>query len=369
MKNYQILERELIKSPRTWLVTGVAGFIGSNLLLEVLQFGQRVVGIDNLSTGHRRNLEEVRDQVGSARWACFNWMEADITDRLACRKACMGVDCVLHQAALGSVPRSIVYPEITHHNNVSGFMSMLIEAKDAGVKRFVYASSSSVYGDHPALPKVEDQVGDCLSPYAASKKANELYAAVFSKCYGIECIGLRYFNVFGPRQDPHGPYAAVIPKWINSMLRGDTVVIHGDGETSRDFCYVKNVVQANLCAATICNPNALNTVYNVAAGGRTTLNELYEMLRIHLIKERPDLSDASPAYDDFRSGDIRHSNADIGKARRLLNYQPTHQIAAGLIAGLKWYLVNPVTVVNTSQRRSTECYPTQTTRSVVCSSP
>jgi len=354
MNSYQRLKQDLVKSPRTWLVTGVAGFIGSNLLLELLRCGQRVVGIDNLSTGHRRNLEEVRDVVGSVLWANFNWHEADITEVKSCRKACIGVDIVLHQAALGSVPRSIVHPEITHHNNVTGFVAILVEAKDAGVKRFVYASSSSVYGDHPALPKIEDQVGNCLSPYAASKKVNELYAAVFSKCYGIECIGLRYFNVFGPRQDPQGPYAAVIPRWIEAMLSGKEVVIHGDGETSRDFCYVENVVQANLRAATISNPEALNTIYNVAAGGRTSLNELYVMLRNHLIKERPDLTDSAPVYADFRPGDIRHSNADIGKARGALNYQPTHQIAAGLVEGLEWYLENSVSVRTGGRQKTRE---------------
>lgn len=369
MKSYQQLKQDLIASPLTWLVTGVAGFIGSNLLLELLRCGQRVVGIDNLSTGHRRNLDEVRDEVGSACWANFKFMEADITERETCREACTGVDVVLHQAALGSVPRSIEHPDITHHNNVTGFVSMLLEAKNAGVKRFVYASSSSVYGDHPALPKVEDQVGNCLSPYAASKKTNELYAAVFSKCYEIECIGLRYFNVFGARQDPLGPYAAVIPKWIDSMLRGVPVLIHGDGETSRDFCYVENVVQANLRAATIRNQEALNTIYNVAAGGRTTLNELYKMLMSHLLKERSDLIDAAPAYGSFRPGDIRHSNADISKARRLLNYQPTHQIAAGLVAGLEWYLTNQAAVVNTSPRRSAESHPRQTLPSVACLAP
>jgi len=342
MNPYEMLKQVLIESPRTWLVTGVAGFIGSNLLLELLRCGQRVVGVDNLSTGFRRNLDEVRAEVGSARWANFTWLEADITDRETCRKACTGVDIVLHQAALGSVPRSIAHPEVTHHHNVTGFVTMLLEAKDARVKRFVYASSSAVYGDHPALPKVEDQVGECLSPYAVSKKANELYAAVFSQCYGIECIGLRYFNVFGPRQDPRGPYAAVIPKWIDAMLRGEPVVIHGDGETSRDFCYVENVVQANLRAATVRDPQALNTVYNIAAGGRTTLNELYRMLSRRLLNERPELVDMAPVYDDFRPGDIRHSNADIGKARCLLGYEPTHQIAAGLATGLGWYLANPV---------------------------
>jgi UDP-N-acetylglucosamine 4-epimerase len=254
------------------------------------------------------------------------------------------MDVVLHQAALGSVPRSIAHPELTNHNNVTGFLSVLLEAKDAGVPRFVYASSSSVYGDHPGLPKVEDRVGECLSPYAVSKKVNEMYAAVFGRCYGIECIGLRYFNVFGARQSPNGPYAAVIPKWIDAMLRGEPVVIHGDGETSRDFCYVANVVQANLLAATVSDPEALNTVYNISAGGRTTLNELYGMLKCRLIEECPDLPDVTPIYHDFRPGDIRHSNADIGKARRLLGYEPTHQIDAGLDAALEWYLANTVSV-------------------------
>jgi UDP-N-acetylglucosamine 4-epimerase len=340
MTSYEILKQELTATRRSWLVTGVAGFIGSNLLLELLRCGQRVVGVDNLSTGHLRNLDEVRDEVGTERWSDFTWMEADITDLETCRKACKGVDYVLHQAALGSVPRSIAHPDITHHHNETGFVSMLLAAKDAGVRRFVYASSSAVYGDHPALPKVEDQTGECLSPYAVSKKANELYAALFSKCYGIETIGLRYFNVFGPRQDPTGPYAAVIPKWIDAMLCGEPVVIYGDGETSRDFCYVANVVQANLLAATIGDHEAQNTIYNIAVGGRTTLNELYEMLRSRLLKERPDLVDAAPVYDEFRPGDVRHSNADIGKARRLLGYQPTYQIDTGLDVGLVWYLAN-----------------------------
>jgi UDP-N-acetylglucosamine 4-epimerase len=344
MTPYETLKQDLIELPRTWLVTGAAGFIGSNLVMELLRCGQRVIGIDNLSTGSMRNLEEVEREVGRARWANFTWLKGDICDRDLCRRACAGMDVVLHQAALGSVPRSIAHPELTNHNNVTGFLSVLLEAKDAGVPRFVYASSSSVYGDHPGLPKVEDRVGECLSPYAVSKKVNEMYAAVFGRCYGIECIGLRYFNVFGARQSPNGPYAAVIPKWIDAMLRGEPVVIHGDGETSRDFCYVANVVQANLLAATVSDPEALNTVYNISAGGRTTLNELYGMLKCRLIEECPDLPDVTPIYHDFRPGDIRHSNADIGKARRLLGYEPTHQIDAGLDAALEWYLANTVSV-------------------------
>jgi UDP-N-acetylglucosamine 4-epimerase len=342
MTPYETLKKELIHSPRTWLVTGAAGFIGSNLLMELLHCGQRVIGIDNLSTGSMRNLEEVAREVGSACWKNFTWLKGDICDRELCRRACKGVDVVLHQAALGSVPRSIAHPELTNHNNVTGFLSVLLEAKDAGVSRFVFASSSSVYGDHPGLPKVEERVGECLSPYAVSKKVDEMYAAVFGRCYEIECIGLRYFNVFGARQSPSGPYAAVIPKWIDAMLRGEAVVIHGDGETSRDFCYVDNVVQANLLAATVRNAEALNTVYNISAGGRTSLNELYVMLKSCLIEECSGLPDVTPIYHEFRPGDIRHSNADIGKARRLLGYEPTHQIDAGLDAALEWYLANAV---------------------------
>lgn len=340
MTSYQTLKQDLIHSPRTWLVTGAAGFIGSNLVLELLRCGQRVVGIDNLSTGNIANLVEVEREVGASCWENFTWLEGDICDRELCRRACAGVDVVLHQAALGSVPRSIAHPDLTNHHNVTGFLSVLLEAKDAGVPRFVYASSSSVYGDHPGLPKVEDTVGECLSPYAVSKKINEMYAAVFGRCYGIGCIGLRYFNVFGARQSPSGPYAAVIPKWIDAMLRGEPVVIHGDGETSRDFCYIENVVQANLLAATVKDPEALNTVYNIAAGGRTTLNELYKMLRGRLIKEQSDLATATPVYNEFRPGDIRHSNADIGKAQKCLSYQPTHDIESGLDAALDWYLAN-----------------------------
>jgi len=324
--------------PRTWVITGVAGFIGSNLLLELLGAGQRVVGVDNLITGHLRNLEEVKDAVSPDAWRNFTWIEGDTTDSETCKKACKGADVVLHQAALGSVPRSIDYPTVTNHHNVDGFVTLLLAAKDAGVGRFVYASSSAVYGDHPGLPKVEAEVGECLSPYAVSKKVNELYAAVFSKCYGIECIGLRYFNVFGPRQDPDGPYAAVIPKWIDAMLQGAEVSINGDGETSRDFCYIANVVQANILAATADGPLAANTVYNIAAGGRTTLNALYGMLRERLQGTCPMQIDRSPKYRDFRPGDVRHSNADISKAGKLLGYSPAFDIESGLDQCIDWYV-------------------------------
>jgi UDP-N-acetylglucosamine 4-epimerase len=356
MTPYETLKADLIKSPRIWLVTGAAGFIGSNLVLELLRCNQKVIGIDNLSTGKIANLDQVKQEVGADRWSGFTWRQQDICDRGNCRNACVGVDVVLHQAALGSVPRSIAHPDLTNQNNVTGFLNVILEAKDAGVRRFVYASSSSVYGDHPALPKIEDRVGECLSPYAVTKKTNEMYAAVFGRCYDIECIGLRYFNVFGARQSPDGPYAAVIPKWIDAMLRGDEVVIHGDGETSRDFCYVENVVQANLLAATIHEPDALNTVYNIAAGGRTTLNRLHAMLRNRLINERQDLLDAVPVYQDFRPGDIRHSYADISKAGRLLGYQPTHQIDAGLDAALAWYISNrPTERADMNLHHAPEC--------------
>jgi UDP-N-acetylglucosamine 4-epimerase len=338
MSRYEETTSDLRNSPKTWLVTGVAGFIGSNLLENLLLMGQRVVGLDNLSTGHQQNLEGVREIVGEERWRGFCFHQGCITDLAVCRKACDGVDLILHQAALGSVPRSIGAPLPTHGSNVTGFANMLWAAKEAGVRRFVFASSSSVYGDSPRLPKVEEVVGKCLSPYALSKWTNELYADVYARCYGLECIGLRYFNVFGPRQDPEGAYAAVIPKWVSAMITGSPIQINGDGETSRDFCYVKNVVQANILAATSENPEALNQAYNVAVGGRTTLNQLLEMLRSRLQPQFPHLSVAKPEYRDFRAGDVRHSQADISKISRLLGYQPTHSIEQGLDEALAWYV-------------------------------
>ncbi|HEX4122268.1 MAG TPA: SDR family oxidoreductase [Verrucomicrobiae bacterium] len=332
------LKETVSASPATWLVTGAAGFIGSNLLETLLRWGQKVTALDNLSTGHRENLDQVRDLVGLARWKKCKWVEADVRDVATCRKVTKGVDYVLHQAALGSVPRSIEDPLATHDNNVNGSINLLWSARENGVKRFVFASSSSVYGDEASLPQMEDKIGHCLSPYAASKRVNELYAAVFGRCYGFESIGLRYFNVFGPRQDPNGAYAAVIPKWISAMIENEPVFINGDGSTSRDFCYVANVVQANLLAATVQNFEAVHQQYNIALGNQTSLNSLYEMIRERLATAHPHLRDSKPAYRDFRRGDIRHSQADIGKARRLLGYEPTHTIAQGLDEALDWYV-------------------------------
>jgi len=325
---------------KLWLVTGVAGFIGSNLLEALLRSDQRVRGLDNFSTGSSRNLQDVREKVGAERWQNFRMIEADICDWGACVDACTQVDYVLHQAALGSVPRSISNPIATNQSNVNGFVNMLCAAKEAGVKRFVFASSSSVYGDSPILPKVEGQIGNGLSPYAVSKRANELYAEVFSRCYGMQTIGLRYFNVFGPRQDPDGPYAAVIPKWIGAMMHNEPVHINGDGETSRDFCYVANAVQANLLAATTENPAAIDQCFNVAIGERTTLNQLFEMLRQRLLPQFPHLREFKPFYGDFRRGDVPHSHADITRAKRLLGYEPSHRIDKGLDEALDWYVTN-----------------------------
>ena len=325
---------------KRWVVTGVAGFIGSNLLEALLRSDQRVRGLDNFSTGSSRNLQDVREKVGAERWQNFRMIEADICDWAACVDACTQVDYVLHQAALGSVPRSISNPIATNQSNVNGFVNMLCAAKEAGVKRFVFASSSSVYGDSPILPKVEEQIGKGLSPYAVSKRANELYAEVFSRCYDMQIIGLRYFNVFGPRQDPDGPYAAVIPKWIGAMMHNEPVHINGDGETSRDFCYVANAVQANLLAATTENIEAIDQVYNVAVGERTTLNQLFCKLRDRLLPQFPYLTQFKPLYREFRAGDVRHSHADISKARKLLGYEPTHRIDNGLDEALQWYVAN-----------------------------
>lgn len=332
------LAKKICAARSTWLLTGAAGFIGSNLLETLLRSNQSVVGLDNFSTGHQHNLDDVRQNVGEALWENFVFLHADISDLESCRRACSGIDYVLHQAAIGSVPRSIQNPLATHHSNVDGFLNILSAAKEARVKRFVYASSSSVYGDHPALPKVEHSIGNCLSPYAVSKRINELYADVFSRCYGMECVGLRYFNVFGPRQDPNGPYAAVIPKWISAMLRAEPVYINGDGETSRDFCFVANVVQANLLAATTQNPNALNQIFNIAASRRTTLNQLFDLLHSHLSPRFPGLEDLRPIYRDFQPGDVRHSHADIAKACELLDYNPTHDVESGLAKALDWYI-------------------------------
>ncbi len=334
---YLTLQGQLQAQPQTWLITGVAGFIGSHLLETLLGMGQRVVGLDNFATGHPHNLDAVHAIVGDTAWAGFCFIEGDIRNLADCQRACTGVDRVLHQAALGSVPRSIADPITTNAANVAGFLNMLVAARDAGVKRFVYAASSSTYGDHPGLPKVEGTIGKPLSPYAVTKYVNELYADVFARCYGLGTVGLRYFNVFGPRQDPDGAYAAVIPKWAAAMLGGAPVFINGDGETSRDFCYVANAVQANLLAATVADEAAVNQVYNVAVGDQTTLNGLHQMLAAALASARPGLVTAAPGYRDFRAGDVRHSRADISKASDLLGYRPSHDIRTGLAVAAGWY--------------------------------
>jgi UDP-N-acetylglucosamine 4-epimerase len=335
---YDQLQTRLQAEPHTWLVTGVAGFIGSNLLETLLRLNQRVVGLDNFATGHQRNLDEVQTLVTPAQWADFRFIRADIRTLDDCQRAIEGVEYVLHQAALGSVPRSVEDPITTNATNITGFLNMLVASRDAKVKRFVYAASSSTYGDHPGLPKVEDAIGKPLSPYAVTKYVNELYADVFSKTYGLPSIGLRYFNVFGPRQDPNGAYAAVIPKWIASMIKGDPVYINGDGETSRDFCFVDNAVQVNLLAAITSSPEAINQVFNVAVGDSTTLNELYKQIRGNLLPRYPHLLDAQPIYRDFRAGDVRHSKADIAKAERLLGYRPSFKISAGIAEAMPWYI-------------------------------
>ena len=340
MSAYENLKQDLRSQPRKWLVTGVGGFIGSGLLQKLLELDQQVVGLDNFSTGHKKNLQQVEALVRQERWKKFQFIEGDIRKLADCKCACAGADFVLHQAALGSVPRSMLDPITSHDSNVTGFLNMLVAARDAKAKRFVYASSSAIFGDHPELPKVEEKIGNVLSPYAATKKMNEIYADVFARAYNFESIGLRYFNVFGPRQDPEGAYAAVIPKWIAAILKREPVHINGDGETSRDFCFVENVVQANLLAATTTNSDAVNQAYNIAVGERTTLNELFALLQSGLRKRDASLPDQKPVYQDFRSGDVRHSLADISKANRLLGYEPAYRIREGLEMAMDWYKQN-----------------------------
>ena len=335
---YAQMREALASAPRNWLITGAAGFIGSNLLQALLDLDQHVVGLDNFATGYRENLQEVERRVTPAQWRRFRFIEGDIRNRDACRHACGDIEFVLHQAALGSVPRSFEDPITTNSVNVGGFLEMLMAARAARVKRFVYAASSSTYGDHPGLPKIESLIGKPLSPYAVTKLVNELYADIFSSTYEFPSIGLRYFNIFGARQDPNGPYAAVIPKWIAAMIHNEPVYINGDGETSRDFCYVANAVQANLLAATAPDSAAVNQVYNVAVGRRTSLNELFEHLRVLLAPRFSHVVGFAPIYRDFRPGDVRHSLADIGKANRLLGYDPTHAVGDGLSEAMEWYL-------------------------------
>jgi UDP-N-acetylglucosamine/UDP-N-acetylgalactosamine 4-epimerase len=330
-------EAALRASPKVWLITGVAGFIGSNLLETLLKLNQQVIGLDNFATGHQRNLDEVRGLVSADQWDRFKFVHGDICNIADCHRVCAGVDYVLHEAALGSVPRSVENPIATNAANVDGFLNMLVAARDAKVKRVVYAASSSTYGDHPALPKVENTIGRPLSPYAITKYVNELYADVFASTYGLQSIGLRYFNVFGPRQDPAGAYAAVIPKWIVSLINGEPVYINGDGETSRDFCFITNVAQANLLAATVQNADAVNQIYNIAVGDSTTLNELFGQLQDVLQVRHPSVCDAKPLHGEFRAGDVRHSLASVSKSASLLGYDPSWRVYDGLALAVAWY--------------------------------
>lgn len=339
MHTWNTLCEDMKARPSRWLVTGVAGFIGSNLLEQLLKLGQTVVGLDNFLTGYRKNLDMVREAVGPEAWSRFAFVEGDIRDLETCREVCKDIDHVLHEAALGSVPRSIDDPILSNSCNIDGQLNMLLAARDAGVKSFVYAASSSTYGDAPELPKVEDKIGRPLSPYAVTKYVNELYADVFARCYGFNCIGLRYFNVFGRRQDPYGAYAAVIPQWFASLLKGETVYVNGDGETSRDFCYIDNVVQANLLAS-LAPEGSRNMIYNVAFGQRTTLNELFALIREEVARHKPAAAAAEPEYRDFRAGDVRHSLADISRARNLLGYDPQFDVRQGLRLAGDWYAAN-----------------------------
>ncbi|AZI37312.1 putative nucleotide sugar epimerase/dehydratase [Caenibius tardaugens NBRC 16725] len=334
----QEVTHKLTSKRHIWLVTGVAGFIGSNLLEVLLSCGQKVVGLDNFATGHRHNLAEVESRIGPEFWRNFTFIEGDIRDRAICERAVTGVDIVLHQAALGSVPRSLADPLTSHDVNITGYLNLLDAARRAHVHRFIYAASSSTYGDEAALPKQEDRIGNPLSPYAVTKLVNEHYAAVYARCYGFRATGLRYFNVFGPRQDPNGAYAAVIPKWTAAMIANDDVVINGDGATSRDFCYVANAVQANLRAA-LAGDDAQGEVYNVAVGDRTTLSELFAALR-DALAARQIHYEREPVFRDFRAGDVRHSQADIAKAGRLLGFKPTHDIRQGIVEAMEWYALN-----------------------------
>jgi UDP-N-acetylglucosamine 4-epimerase len=342
MSRYEQLQEYLKNNQRSWLITGVAGFIGSNLLEKLLILDQKVVGLDSFDTGHQNNIDEAirdannfsnRDLSGN-----FKFIKGDIKNLGDCRKACENIDYVLHQAALGSVPRSIENPINTNEANINGFVNMLVASKDADVKRFVYAASSSSYGDNSDLPKIENMTGNPLSPYAVTKLVNELYASVFAKNYDFKCIGLRYFNIFGKRQDPNGAYAAVIPKWVAAILNNDEVFINGDGETSRDFCYIDNTVQMNILAATTENDDAVDQVYNVALNDRTSLNDLYYMIEDKLINKVEGLKKKKPTYRDFRSGDVRHSQASIEKAQKLLDYQPKYKISEGMDEAIDWYV-------------------------------
>ncbi len=337
---YDEIRENLKKKPCSWLVTGAAGFIGSNLVEALLLLNQKVTGLDNFSTGFQHNLDQIRQSVSDEQWASFVFITGDIRNLNTCRKACENQDYVLHEAAIGSVPRSVEDPIFTNDNNITGFLNMLVAARDEGVKRFVYAASSSTYGDDPGLPKKEDKIGRPLSPYAVTKYVNELYADVFAATYGFNSIGLRYFNVFGKRQDPNGAYAAVIPLWFAGMIKNQEIFINGDGETSRDFCFIDNTVQANILAAVAENKESLNTVYNVAFGERTTLNELFAMIKERIKNKYPEAETIQPRYRDFRKGDVRHSLADISKASNLLGYEPVVSVKQGLDLAANWYMEN-----------------------------
>jgi len=333
---YDDVCEQLVNSPRRWLITGVAGFIGSALLERLLDLGQSVVGVDNFLTGHRKNLEDVL-AINPDERLQFRFIEGDLRDSAVAREAVADVDIVLHEAALGSVPRSIKDPVASHAHNVDAFLNVLWAAKEAGVGRVVYASSSSVYGDHPGLPKYEDRIGKPLSPYAATKRIDEIYAQVFHDVYGLQLVGLRYFNVFGRRQDPEGPYAAVIPRWLASLVEGKPVVMFGDGSNSRDFCYVDNVVQANLLAATATDPAVTGTVYNCGCNGRTDLKQLFTMIRDNLAKEFPEVATAEPVFEGPRPGDVAHSQASIDKIIGALGYAPSHLVEQGMAETVAWF--------------------------------
>ncbi len=337
---YQIISEQIKENPVSWLVTGAAGFIGSNLVEALLSLNQKVTGLDNFSTGYQHNLDQIKAAVTKEQWDNFTFIKGDVRQMETCAAACKDKDYVLHQAALGSVPRSVADPVLTNANNVTGHLNMLVAARDAHVRRFVYAASSSTYGDHPDLPKKEDHIGKPLSPYAVTKYVNELYADVFARTYGFNTIGLRYFNVFGRRQDPHGAYAAVIPLWFAALINGGSVYINGDGMTSRDFCYIDNCIQANILAATTMDENAANRVYNVAFGRRTTLNELFSLIRERVASVYPKAVKIQPLYRDFRPGDVRHSLADITLAGSLLGYEPEFSVTQGLDRAAKWYIEN-----------------------------
>lgn len=336
VKTFSAVCADLLAKPKSWLLTGCAGFIGSNLLEQLLRLDQNVIGLDNFATGYRHNLDEVQSLVTAQQWQRFKFIEGDIRDLDTCHQAAAGVDYILHQAALGSVPRSLNDPATTNQVNIAGHLNVMLAGRDAKVKNMVYAASSSTYGDHPGLPKVEDKIGKPLSPYAVTKYVNELYAGVFASSYGFNTVGLRYFNVFGRRQDPNGAYAAVIPKWIAAMLAQQEVTINGDGATSRDFCFIENVIQANILAA-LAGADGINQVYNVAFNARTTLNQLFDYL-VQIMAENGINYNKKPVYADFRAGDVRHSQADISKANKLLAYSPEYDILAGLKKAMPWYI-------------------------------